>query len=76
MRIRRPTGSILLSLSSLGSLPTVNPVVPHVLANPATGQLEVLALVAFARIPEVLACAGVPETLTQSPLQHDLYDIF
>ena len=48
----------------------------HVLANPATGQLEVLAIVGSAFVPEFLACAGVPETLAQLPLQHDLHGVF
>ena len=37
----------------------------HVLVNPATGQLEVIALVASTRISKVLAPTCVPETLVQ-----------
>ena len=48
----------------------------HVPANPATGQLEVLALIASTCVFEVLAPVGVPETLVQPPLQHDLHGIF
>ena len=48
----------------------------HVPANPDTRQLEILAIVSSALVPRVLACAGVPETLAQPPLQHDFHGAF
>ena len=48
----------------------------HVPGNPATGQLKVYAIVGSALVSKVLACAEVPETLAQQPLQHDLHGVF
>ena len=48
----------------------------QVAADPATRQLEVLAIASSALVPEVLTYAGVPETLAQPPLQHDLHYVF
>ena len=69
---------LLSPMSLLLPCPEVLTVVArtHVPANPTTGQLEVLPIVGSALVPAVLACAVVPETLAQPPLQHDLHGIF
>ena len=48
----------------------------HVPANVLTGQAEVLGVTGRALVLEVLAWPGVPETLAQPPIQHDLHGIF